>query len=271
MEATREILSRERICVVVPTYLNEDTIADVVRRIMPFTHDIIVVIDGEPEATEEALRGIEDVTIISYPKNRGKGHALKEGFKKAIHSGFEYAITIDADGQHLPEDIPAITKAYQENGMVVGERMTNQDGQPIDSTFYRRMMNFWFYFQTGIRLRDTECGFRMYPLSKIRRARFITSRYEAELEMLVFIAWHELPINTVDISTYEPPEEKRVSHFRPVYDFMRISMLNIILLAIAIFYAIPVRLTHRIKGKKKVIVKKEGVAKEVEMCSGEDN
>ena len=90
--------------------------------------------------------------------------------------------------------------------------------------------------QTGIDLPDTQSGFRLYNLKALRQLSLITSRYEAELELLVFAAWAGCPISSVNVRVYYPPVEERVSHFRPVYDFFRISVLNTILCVGALFY-----------------------------------
>ena len=90
------------ICVIIPTYNNAGTIADVVTRALVQCKDVIVVSDGCTDGTLEILQKIEGITLVAYEKNAGKGTALKRGFKKALEMGFAYAITLDADGQHYP-------------------------------------------------------------------------------------------------------------------------------------------------------------------------
>jgi glycosyltransferase involved in cell wall biosynthesis len=96
------------ICAIIPTYNNASTLGDIVRRTAQYIRDIIVVVDGATDTTRDVLRALEiPLTIIDLPKNGGKGHALKAGFRKAIEMGFTHALTIDSDGQHFPEDITA--------------------------------------------------------------------------------------------------------------------------------------------------------------------
>ena len=91
-------------------------------------------------------------------------------------------------------------------------------------------------------LKDTQTGYRLYPLRKLHGLSLLTSRYEAELELLVFSSWHGVDIISEEVSVYYPPREERVSHFRPVADFTRISVLNTILCVLAIVYALPLKI-----------------------------
>ena len=230
------------ICALIPTYNNAGTIVDVVRRTCAQLRHVIVAVDG---ATDETLSLLEAAqlpcTIISWERNRGKGYALKRGFEKALELGFEYVITLDGDGQHYPEDIPALIdqQRLHPGSLIVGARQ-NIQGQEGKAAFANRFSNFWFRVQTGLGLSDTQSGFRMYPVRKMG-FRLITSRYESELELLVFAAWRNVPIYAAPVRVYYPPKEERVSHFKPAYDFTRISLLNCVLCVLAIVYGLPSR------------------------------
>ncbi len=253
IDEIKETMKRERISIVIPSYHNEGTIADVVSRCLVYTDQIIVVLDGEPEKSQQALLEADlHPTIVAYEINKGKGDALKEGFKKAIHQGYEYAITIDSDGQHFPEDIPLFIDAFLKNkgAMIVGARNLSADNMPQGNTFANNFSNFWFHFQTGLNLSDTQSGYRLYPLSMLNSGWHVTSRYESELEFLVYAAWHGEQIVEIPIRVYYPPENKRVSSFRPVRDFMRITILNTILTTGAIFYYLPHRAIRKWRNRK---------------------
>lgn len=242
MYDTTEFMNREKICVIVPTYNNSGTIADVLSRIYKITQNIIVVNDGSNDNTKYILQNIGfSLTIVEYEQNRGKGYALKCGFRKALSMGFRNAITIDSDGQHFPEDIPILVDAYRENpgALVIGVRNLSQDNMPGSNTFANKFSNFWFCVQTLVKLKDTQSGYRLYPVSRIKTSWIFTSRYEAELELLVFAAWHGIDIRQVDVRVYYPSPEERVTHFRPGYDFFRISILNTLLCMGALFYYLP--------------------------------
>ena len=240
----------ERICVIVPTYNNEKTIVEVIRRIQSFTHNIIVVNDGStPETMSLITASFQDdrPDVVDYAPNRGKGYALMQGFRRALELGYRYAITIDSDGQHFPEDIPLFIEAFKGNrgSLIVGARNLTADNMPSKNTFANKFSNFWFRLQTGIPLEDTQSGFRLYPLESINLRWPITPRYEAELELLVFSAWRGVPVMSVPVRVYYPPEDERVSHFRPFWDFFRISVLNSILTFGALFYYLPLKLWRR--------------------------
>ena len=242
-------MKQQRVCVMVPTYNNAGTVVDVVKGILQLTDDLIVVIDGCTDDTRERLdeAGL-DIVRVDYAQNRGKGHALLAGFEKALAMDYDYAITIDADGQHLPEDIPVFLEALQKHpdSLIIGARNLHQVNMSSGSTFANKFSNFWFKVQTGIALSDTQTGYRLYPLRRLTGKRFITSRYEAELELLVFSAWANIPIHEVPVNVYYPPKEERVSHFRPFADFLRISILNTVLCFLAVVYGWPRRIIHQL-------------------------
>lgn len=240
------ILKELKTCIIVPVYNNVGTINDVVQRILRFCQDVIVVDDGSTDGSSDSLEDL-GAMVVRYEKNRGKGYALKTGFKEAKARGFERAITIDADGQHFPEDIPVFAteaKAHPD-AMLVGSRNLRMENMPGGNTFANKFSNFWFRLQTGVNLPDTQSGFRLYQLNHIGKLHFLTYRYEAELELLVFQCWKGIRMLPVGINVYYPPEGERVTHFRPFRDFFRISVLNTVLCVLALFYGLPSRLLRK--------------------------
>lgn len=227
-----------RLCVIIPTYNNAGTVRQVIDDVLKYCPQIIVVNDGSTDGTSDILKTLPStVTVVKYERNRGKGHALVAGFRKAMKMGFTHAITIDADGQHFADDIPRLIEALDrhKDAIIVGTRNLTEKNMPRQNTFANRFSNFWFRLQTGIDLQDTQSGYRLYTLSQLRGLGLITSRYEAELELLVYAAWAGTRIVSVPVKVYYPPAEERVSHFRPVYDFVRISILNTFLCIAALF------------------------------------
>lgn len=241
----RRILRERGICVVIPTYDNAATVVDVVTRARVQCDDVIVVCDGCSDGTERLVRAVEGITVVAYKENKGKGEALKQGFCKALEMGFSYAITIDADGQHFPEDIHVFLDANIKHpgALIVGARKGLEKAERSKgSKFANAFGNFWFCVQTGRCLKDTQTGYRLYPLRKIRGLGLLTSRYEAELELMVFLCWHGVSIVSVEVDVYYPPKEERVSHFRPGKDFTRIFVLNTCLCFLALLYGLPLKL-----------------------------
>ena len=231
-----------KICAIIPTYNNGSTLAQVIDAVLERMPDVIVVNDGSTDNTENILKQYEGkIEIVDYIKNRGKGYALGRGFDRAEQSGYTHAITIDSDGQHDAGDIPLFLSAAGENPdtLLVGNRNLAQDNMPAKNTFANRFSNFWFTLQTAYRLPDTQSGYRLYPLQKMKRMRPVTSRYEAELEILVRCAWRKIKIRSIPIHVFYAPKNERVTHFRPGIDFARISLLNTVFVFLAVVYGYP--------------------------------
>lgn len=249
MQDYKNQLKDRGICVIIPVYNNEKTIRDVALRSLNFCMDVIVVNDGSTDSTGEILRATDGITLVEYPKNKGKGHALRCGFRKAQSLGFTYAITLDGDGQHFPEDIPLLLEANTQHpgAIIIGKRKDLENAtRSKGSSFANKFANFWFMVQTLTKIDDTQSGYRLYPLQKLYGLSLISARYEAELELLVLPRWHGVKIATTEVNVYYPPKEERVSHFRPTADFARISVLNTILCILAIVYALPLAILRGI-------------------------
>lgn len=248
MDARRN--SPVRICVVMPAYNNAGTVEDVSRRILRQTSHLIAIDDGSTDATHEILSRM-GMTLITHEHNKGKGAALKTGFMAAAERGYTHVITIDSDGQHFPEDLPRFFDAVEQHpeSIITGCRDLCAGNMPKGNRFANNFSNFWFRIQTGIRLDDTQTGYRAYPLAHTKGIRIMTSRYESELELLVLSAWNSTPIVQIPVNVHYPPADERVTHFRPVADFVRISILNTFLCMAAILYGLPARaitgLIHR--------------------------
>ena len=240
----------KNICVLIPTYNNEKTLRRVIDGVLDYTNNIIIVNDGSTDSTLEILKTYPQISVINLPENKGKGNGLKIGFRKAKEMGFDHAITIDSDGQHYPDDISVFVEALLEENqdiLLIGNRNMSQDGIPKKSSFGNRFSNFWFWFETGIRLEDTQSGYRLYPLHKIPK-KYFTPKFEFEIEIIVRTAWKHIPVKNVPIKVLYDPAE-RVSHFRPFKDFTRISILNTILVTITLLYIIPRNFVNNFKKK----------------------
>ncbi len=237
----KERMSALKCVVIMPTYNNAGTIAEVIGDVKKFTADVIVVNDGSTDETRNILASINDIRVIDYPHNKGKGYALKLGLKKAYEWGFRYAITIDSDGQHYADDIPAFIEKIEEKpgSLLIGARNLTADNMPSKNTFANKFSNFWYKVETGKTLTDTQSGFRLYPLEKLQKIHFITRRYEFEVEVIVRAAWRGVNVENIPIKVYYPPVEERISHFRPLKDFTRISILNTVLVLYALLLYYP--------------------------------
>jgi len=237
-------------CIIIATYNNDKTLQSVITRTLAVCKDVIIINDGSTDNTPSILNNNPAVHLISYQINRGKGHALSLGFKKAMELGFDYAITIDSDGQHYPEDIPKLVDKLQANvgKLIMGSRNMSQADVPNKSSFGNKFSNFWFWAETGIKLSDTQTGFRAYPLKKMSNMYFFTQKFEFEIEIIVRLAWHNVQFAEVPVRVNYPKD--RVSHFRPFKDFARISVLNTVLVVLAYLFYLPRLIVLNFSAKK---------------------
>ncbi len=219
-----------RIVVCIPTHNNASTIADVVERCLAHGRPVLVVDDGSTDGSGTLARKA-GATVLTHTTNRGKGAALESALDWAAANGFSHLVTIDADGQHEPDDLPSFFEAIRSDPDVIHAGVRNMDAAPKGARYARTNSNFWVWVSTGLRIGDTQCGFRAYPVCAIRALNLVPSRYQWEVEVLVRAAWAGIGIEDRPCRVYYPPPEERVSSYRKVVDTLRISWLNTHLIA----------------------------------------
>ncbi len=226
-------------CVLIPCYNHAATVGEVARAARAHC-SVIVVDDGSTEQLPE-LSGCD---LVRLPSNRGKAAALRAGFQRAVELGFTHVITMDADGQHFAEDLPKFLTAAQAqpDAYLVGVRDLVAAGCPKHRQRSNRISTFWYRVETGIRLADTQCGFRCYPLTLVQRLQIKSGRYAYELEFMVRAAWVETAIVAVPVKCTYAPGKTGISHFRTVRDFVHITNMNILLVLQSWFVPAPLRM-----------------------------
>lgn len=236
-----------KIGILIPTFNNLPTLKELIPSLLEFHLPIFIINDGSTDGTTFYLNTLNEdrnLNIVHHPLNGGKGSALLTGFKEMSQKGYTHAITMDSDGQHLAKDLPLFIEKIEENPCAIwlGARNLNQENVPQKSSWGNQFSNFWVWLQTGIKLPDTQTGFRAYPLKPINTKRYFSSKFEFEIEVIIRNQWSGIDLKSVAISVYYPPEEERISHFRPGRDFLRISILNTVLTLMALLWVIPWRL-----------------------------
>lgn len=251
IEQSRRKFAELKCCVIIPTYNNDKTLEKTIRDVLQFAADVIVVNDGSTDRTREILSGLTSIRVINIPKNRGKGYALRLGFHYALKQGFRYAVTIDSDGQHFASDLPKFTAKIEEepDSVIIGARNMDHDSVPGSSSFGHKFSIFWFRVETGLKVPDIQSGYRLYPLEKMDRMLFFGRKYEFEVEVLVKLAWKDVNITSVPVNVYYAPKSERVSHFRKVPDFTRVSIANTLLVFTALFWINPFRFLKALRKK----------------------
>jgi len=232
-----------RICVLIPSYNNAGAIADVITSVAPHGLPVLVLNDGSTDATPTvaARAGAE---VIDHAVNQGKGQALLTGWRAAAERGYSHAICMDADGQHLAEDLPAFMAAIEAepDAVHVGTRPETGPNVPKSSRVGRTISDFMLWAAAAKELKgqqpDSQCGFRAYPLQHVLALKLKARRYSMEMEVLVRAAWLGVPVKELAISVYYPPAEERVSHFDKWEDNRRIVGTYTRLMLIRLFWPI---------------------------------
>lgn len=248
------------IVVIIPTYNNQRTLQRVLDGVLTYGSHVIVVNDGSTDGTVDILAQYADINVIHFVQNKGKGMALRAGFELAKKMGYRYAISIDSDGQHYPSDLPLFVEELEKHKdpvLLIGSRNMAHDSVPKKSSFGNRFSNFWFWFETGIKLTDTQSGYRLYPLAALPTS-YYSTKFEFEIEVIVRTAWNGIVVKNVPIQVLYDPEE-RVSHFRPFRDFARISVVNLVLVFLTFFYIAPRQFLRSFKKKRLSDFVKENV------------
>lgn len=224
-------MKKDDIVVVVPTYNNPLTIANVANDVLSHGYSLIIVDDGSDTPVAEIISSqSENLTILRHTINQGKGEAIITGAKEAQKRGFSYFISLDGDGQHLASQIETISSACDgENQIIIGARNFEIHNVPNGSKFGRWFSNFWACWDTEQIITDSLSGFRLYPTS-ILDLIIKTKRFDWEMEVLVKHAWKGRLIKEVSIECYYPTPEERVSHFKKFWDTAAIVMVHVKLL-----------------------------------------
>jgi len=215
------------VLVVIPVFNHGATLAEVVRRALTVHPDVLVVDDGSTDGGAQQLAGLP-VEIARHPTNLGKGTAILTAARRAAALGMTHILTLDADGQHNPEDIAHFLPAIAENplAIVVGKRRFEGSGVPASSRFGRAFSNFWLRVQTGRTVGDTQSGFRAYPVAVLGQLPLREKRFSFEVEVLVKAAWAGIELKDIEVGVNYPPAEERISHFHPLFDNLRLALLN---------------------------------------------
>lgn len=233
-----------RTCLCIPTFNNEQTIASVVDDCLTLTDfPVLCIDDGSARPVRDALSAAATqalasgrLRIVRHDENRGKGAALQTAFHEAVSRGFTHLLTIDGDGQHLVREafkLLELAKKHPDD-LIIGARKFNSATVPEVSKFGRKFSNFWVNFETGQKVGDSQSGYRLYPLFQVQNMKFFTRRYDFEIEVMIRLLWNGVSVREVEIDVYYPEKEKRVSHFNKLWDNVRISCLNVALVALSL-------------------------------------
>jgi glycosyltransferase involved in cell wall biosynthesis len=214
--------------IVIPAFNEAATIGPIVRECRPFGL-VIVVDDGSLDSTAR-IAAAEGAIVLRNPANLGKGASLWRGMLAALEARADKVVTLDGDGQHRPEDVPALLACSRKNPrrIVLGSRRAGSRAAPRARYIANRVADFWISWAARQPIEDSQCGFRVYPAEVLRRlprrAR-LTRGFEFESEILIEAGRLGFRTIAVDIPVIYGSALRRKSHFRPVADIARIILL----------------------------------------------
>ena len=216
-----------RAAVVIPALNEELALRAVVESTLPYCSEIIVIDDGSTDRTSEVVADLP-ITILRHEQRLGKGQSLRDGFAEAIARGADAILTMDGDGQHSAEDIPRLLAAHARNprALILCSREVDRATQPGIRRFANHFADFWISWACGQKVRDTQCGQRLYPRVLIEGTPLPASSggFTFESEVLIEAARHGFPIGSVAIrARYH--EGRRPSHFQPLRDVGQITRM----------------------------------------------
>ncbi len=218
----------DEVAIVIPAFNEAATIAEIAKRARTQVPRVIVVDDGSSDDTAAQLAGM-DITLLRNTVNCGKGASLWRGARHAVEQGARAVITLDADGQHRPEDIPRVLDAasLRPGTIIIASRLRHQENAPRLRLFANRMANFWISWAAGYFIPDSQSGFRLYPADLLEQIKVPHARRHSfvfESEILIAAAW--LGVRSVPVpidSIYF--EAARPSHYRATEDTLLITRM----------------------------------------------
>jgi len=216
----------EHICALIPAFKAESSLGEVIELAKKFIQRVIVVSDGSTDNTGAVARS-RGVELITIPSNRGKGYALRLGFSHALTNGCRAIVTLDADGQHDPADIPSFLRAHDQDSeaILIGSRMAQVEQFPRQRYYSNQAAVFFISKALGQPLEDTQCGFRLYPSRVLRRIVLTTSHFQTETEVLLRAARKGISLRSVPVKNIYVNGNAPQSNFRPVVDTFLICMV----------------------------------------------
>jgi glycosyltransferase involved in cell wall biosynthesis len=218
-----DIHKKGRFALIIPVYNHEQAVLEVVKQSFKLNIPIFVVDDGSTDSTYTKVLTIPGIRLLRHHENRGKGAAILTGFAEASKIA-DWVITLDADGQHNPEDALKLVQAIPENErpIMVGMRegMAGKN-VPWTSRFGRKFSNFWVLVSGGPAMMDSQSGFRIYPVPEAMNLNLFSKRFQFEVEILVKAGWNHIPVIEVPIRVNYPSRAGRISHYHPFIDFLR--------------------------------------------------
>jgi len=211
-----------RTCVVIPTYNESKTIAGIIRQAQSFGLEVIVIDDGSSDNTVDIAKSSK-AQVLRNVRNLGKGASLSKGYDFALARGVDAVISMDGDGQHSCDDLPAFIHKAESSGcaIVVGNRMDSTKQMPLLRVATNRFMSWLISLVAGQHIPDTQCGFRLVKKELLEKLKLSTSKYETESEILIQAVRLGFKIESVPVRTIYSGQKSRINPFIDTLRFLR--------------------------------------------------
>ncbi|MDD5432911.1 MAG: glycosyltransferase family 2 protein [Candidatus Omnitrophica bacterium] len=212
-----------KVCVIIPTFNESKTVPALVKKILAQNLSVVIVDDGSTDNTARIAQN-SGARVIRNEKNLGKGASLIRGFKYALENNFEEVITMDGDGQHLPEDIPFFLRLakFSDGDIFIGNRMSKTQKMPFIRILTNKFMSWIISCISGQEIPDTQCGFRLIKIGVLKRVALKTSKYETESEILIKAARMGFKVTSVPIKSIYSGQKSQIN---PLVDTIRFIKL----------------------------------------------
>ena len=222
MVYVQEVLDMMNPCAIIPTYNESKNIGKVLAEIKQYKIGVIVIDDGSTDATSEIANN-QGAIVLNNEKNQGKGASLIRGFNYALSKGYDAVITMDGDGQHLPEDIPYFLRLaeYSDSQIFIGNRMNKTKNMPVVRVFTNRFMSWIISSIIGQSVPDTQCGYRLIKKKVLEKINLRTANYEIESEIIIKGARAGFKIEAVPIKTIYRDEKSKINPFVDSLRFLK--------------------------------------------------
>ncbi len=212
---------KNKICAVIPFFNEESTLKNVVENTLSFVDFVIAVNDGSTDNSAATVENFENVLLINHSANYGKGKALKSGFMKSIELESSVTVTIDADGQHKPEFIPDFLKQTETCDIVIGNRLHNMKDMPLHRRASNVITSKLLSLKTGIKILDSQSGFRAYRTKILNKLIPVNNGFEAESEILIKAARNNLKIGYVNIPAIYGNDDSKMRAVQAITGFIK--------------------------------------------------
>ncbi len=214
--------NKNKIAAVIPFFNENRTINQIVNNTLQYVDCVIAVDDGSTDDSSSNIPENKNITLLKFKENRGKGFALREGLSEGVKKGYTQLITIDADLQHNPDEIPSLLYELNNFDIVIGNRLNNLVNMPLHRRMSNKITSFLLSMKTGQKIIDSQCGFRAYRSEVIKNINTIKNGFEAESEIIIKASRKGYKIGFTDISTIYGNEESKMTPVKTTFNFIKV-------------------------------------------------